>query len=141
MPTAPEVPISKVAAAKAAADRMRAQWRIGLTTGRATLAQLFGAACHPDGSPLLRLRLLDVFECLPGLGQAGARRALGHVRRCAGVDAGVPDRDLTVSWVVDPRAAKGARMTAVADGLCLARGQRTALVEPTGWPFSPIGGV
>lgn len=129
-----DIPISRVNDKKREADRMRAQWRIGLSTGRATLSQLLHAACHPDGSPLLRLRLTDVLLA-SGLSPAGVRKAMAHLRGGAGVKAEVRDRDLTVHWLLDPRAAPGRRMAAVADAICMARGSRLALVEPTGWPY------
>lgn len=138
MPPTNDVPMSRVNASKAEADRMRAQWRIGLTRGKASLEQLFGAACHPDGAPLLRLRLLDVLTCLPDLALAQARHALAHLREHTGVPAGTPDRDLTVYWLLDPRSSPGARLAALADALCMVRGSRVALVEATGWPFAPV---
>lgn len=130
----------ELAQARRDAGRMRAQWLMALSEGRATLHELVTAATREGGHPLRALRLRMAIEHLPGFTRTRTGAVMAELRAATGVDDQVPDRDLNVAWLLNRSASHGARLTALSTALLRQHG---GLEQATvgGFPYGPLGGM
>ncbi len=115
-PPPPPHPVALLGQARAAARRARAEWLLALEATVLGVDELVAAAGASPRSPLRRITLFQVLASLPGATPSRARDDLAAFRRLAGVARAVPNRDLTVGWVVDGRSRPD-RITALVDTL------------------------
>ena len=129
----------ELAQARRDAGRMRAQWLMALSEGRATLHELLTAATRQGGEPLRALRLRMAIEHVPGVTRTRAGAVMAELRGTTGVSEDVPDRDLNVAWMLHGSAAPGSRLTALSTAL-LRNGSGLEKVTVGGFPYGPLGG-
>lgn len=99
---APANSISVLNSARRAAGRYRAEWLLLLNDEIVTPDDLLKDAGTPAGRPLLKLSLAQVLMSLPGWGRKRCDSILNHVIAVTG--AKVEPRQMTVGWLLDPRA-------------------------------------
>ena len=132
MSVPPSDPVAMLSQARAAARRARAEWLFALEARVLGVDELVAAAGDPR-SPLRRIKLFQVLASLPGSTPSRACGVLAAFRRIAGVPRALPDRELTVGWLVDGRS-NPRRMTTLVDALNAS--DRQAPSER--FPWSPI---
>ena len=108
--------LTKVRAALAEARRFRAIWMHAIATRRCSVVDLLDAAIQPGGEPLRALVLTEVLGAQPGWPPRRARFTVAEVRRMLNVNPELPNRKVTVGWIVDGRT-RGVRRRALADAL------------------------
>ena len=116
MPVPPPNRVAELNQARAAARRARADWLLALETGVLGVDELVAAAGADPRSPLRRIKLFQLLASLPGSTPSRACGVLAAFRRIAGVPRALPDRELTVGWLVDGRS-NPRRVTALVDAL------------------------
>lgn len=88
-----------------AANRLRAEWLLSITSGMVTVADLLDHASTPDGSALRSVTLRGLLEALPEWGVQRARTTTAWITHR--VRAGWRFRGkVTVGWIVDRRSPK-----------------------------------
>lgn len=115
--------------ARERARRLRAKWRLALSSGSASLAQFLEVASTPGGRPLRSVLVVDVLSDAYGMGAARSRRIVEKVVDVSG--ARIPKR-LDVAWLLDSRSA-GRRVLALCDEMTPLRGGRPW----EGFPWAP----
>lgn len=140
-PTPPaNVPSPEVLAhARVDAGRMRAQWLLALSGGRATLHQLLVAATREDGKPLRALRLRQVLASQPGWSMAKSDAVLREMRMLAAVEPVAPNSSLNLYWLLDNRAAPGRRVTWLAGAILKQQLPYASAVGVSGFPYGDLG--
>ena len=116
MSVPPSNQVAMLSQARAAAQRARAEWLFALEVRVLGVDELVAAAGADPGSPLRRIKLFQLLASLPGSTPSRACGVLAAFRRIAGVPRAMPDRELTVGWLVDGRS-NPRRMTALVDAL------------------------
>lgn len=133
MPVPPPNPVAKLNQAVAAARQARADWLLALEARVLGVDELVATAGSDPRSPLRRIKLFQVLASLPGSTPSRARGVMAAFRRIAGVPRALPDRELTVGWLVDGRS-NPRRMTALVDALNASDRQPPS----ERFPWSPI---
>lgn len=127
--------------ARRAAGRMRAQWLVAVSQGRATLHELLTAATREGGQPLRALRLRMALTHLPGWSENRVDAVLAELRWFTGVPDSVPDRELNIAWLLlDARTIFGNRLTALATAM-LRQSEGLEAATVGGFPYGPLGGM
>jgi hypothetical protein len=108
--------VAELNQARAAARRARADWLLALDARVLGVDELVAAASADPQSPLRRIKLFQMIASLPGSTPSRARDMLAAFRPIAGVARSLPDRELTVGWLVD-RRSNPRRITALVDAL------------------------
>ena len=116
MSVPPSDPVAMLSQARAAAQRARAEWLFALEVRVLGVDELVAAAGADPRSPLRRIKLFQLLASLPGSTPSRACGVLAAFRRIAGVPRALPDRELTVGWLVDGRS-NPRRVTALVDAL------------------------
>lgn len=124
-------PIAEARVALSDARRYRAEWQLGLTAEDVTPLDLFAHAASEEGKPLRRLTLRQVLLALPGYGPIRTQTVLDALAVRVGVPTGPSTHDLTVAWLLDPRAG-GKRF------LCWLDATREKMTPWTGFPATPM---
>jgi hypothetical protein len=125
--------VAELNQARAAARRARADWLLALESGVLGVDELVAAASADPQSPLRRIRLFQMIASLPMASPSRARDMLAAFRRMAVMPRALPDRELTVGWLVD-RRSNPRRITALVDALN-ASGRQPPSER---FPWSPI---
>ena len=133
MSVPPSNPVAMLSQARAAAQRARAEWLFALEVRVLGVDELVAAAGADPRSPLRRIKLFQLLASLPGSTPSRACGVLAAFRRTAGVPRALPDRELTVGWLVD-RRSNPRRITALVDALN-ASGRQPPSER---FPWSPI---
>lgn len=101
---------SKLAADRARARRLRAQWLVDIHEGRATVEDALLAATTIEGTPLRVMPLKRLLAAQPDMGPRQARAAVARVatllsaERVAARDKPRLPKTLTVGFLLDGRA-------------------------------------
>lgn len=105
---------------------LRADHLLAVHEGLLEPLDVVDAARHPTAQALRRIRLDELFLSAQGTSTREWRLIRKRILGVLNLD--VPDRDLTIGWVIDPRAG-GRRLHALKDSL------RPRLEVP--WPGFP----
>ena len=116
MSVPPSNPVAMLSQARAAARRARAEWLFALEARVLGVDELVAAAGAEPRSPLRHIKLFQLLASLPGSTPSRACGVLAAFRRIAGVPRAMPDRELTIGWLVDGRS-NPRRVTALVDAL------------------------
>ena len=103
--------------ARRRAARVRAEWLTGVAMDEIGILDVVEGVTGPGGKPLRAVRVGELLRSRPGWGARRSGRVLAHLRRALDVPDEVPDRDLTLSWLLDNRSRRGRRYTALLDAL------------------------
>lgn len=82
------------------AARMRGSWLVAVAHEKATWQELVIAATDEAGKPLLKVRLDDLMCAHLDLRTSARNMAIARLRAYAGVNGDVPDRKITVGWML-----------------------------------------
>lgn len=114
------------------AARIRATWLTRVATGHVGVLDVVVATTRPGGKPLRAVRVKELLRSQPAWGYSRSGRVMRHLRASAKVAAHVPDRELTLSWLLDNRARDGDRFVALLDAL---EAQSPRLAPWPGFPY------
>lgn len=91
--------------ALATARRYRAEWLISVAEGLLTPLDVITRAATEEGKPLRKISLRQLLLAQPGHGDKRASDALEALAARCELPAGTDLNDLTIAWLLDPRAA------------------------------------
>lgn len=122
----------ELAVARQSANRVRAEWLVALSQGIATVDDLLRAACEPDGKPLMKISLRQLFLSQPGVGEQRSKKVVRQLHVAAfGHDDTKWTPLKTVANLLDTRA-HGARYLSLRDALA------TRTTPADGFPFAAL---
>jgi hypothetical protein len=81
---------------------VRAEYLVALAEGLLTINDVIDAASTAEGIPLRRISLRQLLTTQPGWGERRAAKVLSVV--CSNMDVSDVKGDLTIGWLIDPRA-------------------------------------
>lgn len=125
-------PPATASAVAAAARRTRAEMLFAVADGLFSVADVIESSAEPGNEAILRLRLVALLSAQPEVSTATAHTIVRRMLAALGEPASTRRLDLTVAWLVDPRAS-GRRVLAFNDAL-----HRTGRTAPwPGFPYAP----